>query len=65
MNDSILPASVRRQFYPIALAVSALAVAYGLVSEEQAALWVALVAAFLGNGLATANRPDPHGNVDA
>ena len=59
-----IPAHIRRQFYPIALAVSALAVAYGLATEEEAALWVSLVAAFLGTGLATANRPDGD-NVDA
>ncbi len=60
-----IPASVRRQLYPIALAVAALAVGYGLITEEQAALWVAVVVAFVGTGVATANRPDADGNVDA
>lgn len=60
-----IPASVRRQLYPVALAVAALAVGYGLLTEEQAALWVAVVASIVGTGVATANRPDANENVDA
>ena len=56
-----IPASIRRRLYPLALAVSALAVGYGLITEEQAALWVALVPALIGTGTATAYRPEADG----
>jgi hypothetical protein len=41
--------------YRISLAVVALAVIYGFVSDEQAAGWVGLALALTGNGLATLN----------
>lgn len=56
----VIPASVRRRLYPCALAVIALAVAYGLLSGEQAAAWSNLAAALVGAataGLGTAYRP--------
>lgn len=40
----------RRWLYGIATAAVALAVAYGLVAQDQAALWVALAAAVLSGG---------------
>lgn len=56
----------RAWLYRIALAVIALLVAYGVVSEGEAAQWALLIAAVLGIGegaLATANtttrRRDP------
>ncbi|WP_336819866.1 phage holin [Gordonia sp. MMO-8] len=51
---------VRRWLYGVALAVVAIAVAYGIITQDQAALWVTLVAAILsggGNALARANTP--------
>lgn len=56
MND-LIPVSIRRRLYPIALAVSLLAVGYGLITEEQAGLWLGLVTALVGTGTATAHRP--------
>lgn len=48
MLDKILSANGRKTIYSVALAASPLAVAYGYVSNDKAALWVALVAALLG-----------------
>ena len=49
---------IRARLYPILLALSALATFYGLASDEEAALWVALVFAVIGNGTAVAyTRP--------
>nr|WP_300339902.1 hypothetical protein [Actinomyces sp.] len=52
--------AVRRRAYPVALALIALAVAYGLIDGEQTAAWTNLAAAALGAGVAalgTAYRP--------
>jgi len=58
-----LDARRRAWLYRIFFSVAALAVIYGLVTAEEAAGWVAVVAAFLGNGLAAVNtstaRQDP------
>ena len=43
--------------YRVMLALTALAVIYGVVSDEQAAGWVAVITAILGNGLAAKNTP--------
>jgi predicted outer membrane lipoprotein len=50
-------AKVRAWLYGVTLAASPLAVAYGVVTESQAGLWVALGGAVLGvtNALALAN----------
>lgn len=56
-----VPAAVRRRAYPVALAIIAVLVAYGIVSGEQAAAWSNLAAALIGavaSGLGTAYRPD-------
>lgn len=45
----------RKYCYGIAVAVAALALAYGLISAETAPLWLALIGSILGNGLAFAN----------
>ena len=45
----------RAWIYRACLALVALAVVYGVVTDEQAASWVAVVSALLGNGLATLN----------
>jgi hypothetical protein len=45
----------RAWLYRVLLAVVALAVGYGLVTDEQGVLWLAVAAAVLGNGLAAKN----------
>lgn len=45
----------RAWVYRVLLAIVAVAVIYGLVTEEQAAAWVGVVSALVGNGLATLN----------
>lgn len=45
----------RAYFYRIAGSAATLAVAYGLVTDEKAALWVAAAAAVLGLPMAAAN----------
>lgn len=47
--------TTRAWVYRGLLALVALAVAYGLITEETATAWVAVVAALLGNGLAAVN----------
>ena len=47
--------STRAYIYRIVLGFSPIAVFYGLVTSEEAALWVALIANALGVGLAAAN----------
>ena len=48
--------ATRAWVYRIALAVLTVAVAYGLIQDEQQiAAWTALVTAVLGNGLAALN----------
>ena len=49
---------IRAWIYRIALAVIALAAAYGLLGPDEVPVWTAVVAAVLGivgNGLATVN----------
>lgn len=43
----------RAYVYRIALAAAVLATGYGWVTDAQAALWIPVIAAILGNGLAT------------
>lgn len=50
-----MPENVRAYIYRVLLALVPVAVAYGVVSEQEAGLWVAVAAAVLGNGLATLN----------
>ena len=45
----------RAWVYRVLVILSILAIGFGLVTEEQAAAWVAAAAALLGNGLATIN----------
>ena len=47
-----LTPAVRKWIYGIALAVLPLLIAYGVLSAEQAPLWIALVGAILVPGLA-------------
>jgi len=54
-----LSAKTRTWIYSILLTVQPLAVAYGLVNNTTAGLWVNMVAALLGTGLALTNvTPD-------
>lgn len=50
-----MPENVRAYIYRVLLALVPVAVAYGYVTEQDAALWVAVASAVLGNGLATLN----------
>lgn len=52
-----IPPAVRDRLYPISLAVIALLGGYGLLAEQTIPLWIALAAAVLGTGTATAYRP--------
>ena len=54
-----LSAKTRAWIYGILLAVQPLAVAYGIVNDTTASLWVNLGAAILSGGLALSNiTPD-------
>jgi len=54
--------STRAYIYRILLAVQPLVVAYGLVTDQQAALWVGLGSAVLGLTLASANTTTKKGD---
>lgn len=54
--------ATRAWVYRICLAIVPLAVLYGVVTDEQAAAWVAVVSALLGNGLATLNTSTKPGD---
>lgn len=57
----------RAYVYAILVAAVPLAIAYGILTAEQAALWLGLAGAVLGLGLATANtstKRDQRGHVD-
>jgi hypothetical protein len=47
--------ATRAYLYRVLLTVQPLAIAYGVTTSEQAALWVSAVSALLGFALATAN----------
>ena len=47
----------RTAVYALAAAVGGLAIAYGFVTEEQAALWLAAFSGFVGTVTAFFNRP--------
>lgn len=46
---------VRAWIYRILISVAPLVVFYGLMTQEAVALWIALVATFLGTGMAALN----------
>ena len=50
--------TVRRWVYGLALAVVPLLVLYGILDEQSAPLWVALISAVVVPGLAVANVSD-------
>lgn len=49
--------TVRRYIYGVAVAVMPLLIVYGVLAEEHAPLWLALVGAVLIPGMAWANTP--------
>ena len=55
MSTYLTPA-VRRRIYEVSIAACAVAVGYGLLTAEDALLWLGLAAAVLG--LARANVPE-------
>jgi hypothetical protein len=58
-----IPTATRRWIYGVALAGIPLLVAFGIIEESQAPLWVAFVAAVVAPGLALANiTPEPAGD---
>lgn len=59
--------TVRRRLYMTLPWAGGLAAAYGLVSEQEAALWVGLVGAAIGPAhgmLSAVNTPGPDGDAD-
>ncbi|HXG71262.1 phage holin [Plantibacter sp. RU18] len=53
--------NARAYLYRILLAATPLATGYGLLTHEQAALWLGLATAILGLSLAAANTTPTHG----
>lgn len=51
--------TVRRYVYGVAVAALPLLIAYGVLTEEHAPLWVAALGAVLVPGMAWANTPPP------
>lgn len=51
------PANARRWLYGVLLAAQPLVVAYGLLTDSQAALWLGFASAVLGLGIAYPNTP--------
>lgn len=57
MPTDTIPPHVRSWLYGVAVALGPVLVAYGVVADEAWPVWIALVGALLGNGVATAYRP--------
>lgn len=57
MTSDLIPVKYRAWAYRVCVAVVALCAFYGVVSSESTPLWVGLVTALFGNGLATAYTP--------
>lgn len=55
MIDRVLSREGRKWIYGIMLAVVPLLVAYGVIEQDQAPLWIALVGAVVAPSLALAN----------
>lgn len=51
----ILTPQVRAWIYRVLVSAAPLVVFYGLMTQEAVALWIALVATFLGTGMAALN----------
>lgn len=59
MNRYMPTPAVRAWIYGVLAAAAPLAVVYGLLTEQEVALWLGVVSAALGNGLALLNTPTP------
>ena len=57
-----IPATTRRWIYTVALAGIPLLVAFGIIEESQAPLWVAFAGAVIAPSLALANISEPAGD---
>jgi len=57
-----IPAPTRRCIYGVALAGIPLLVAFGIIEESQAPLWVAFEGAVIAPTLALANISEPDGD---
>jgi len=57
-----IPATTRRWIYGVALAGIPLLVAFGIIEESQAPLWVAFAGAVIAPSLALANITEPAGD---
>lgn len=55
MREPTMSEPTRAWIYRVLTAAVPLAVAYGVVGEQDAALWLAVAAAVLGTGLAARN----------
>lgn len=62
-GHTMLKESTRAWVYRVSLAVIPLLIAFGVVQNEDAALWVALAGAVLNTGLATANTSTSSGSA--
>ena len=60
---SLVPARVRRWLYGIAAAAAPLVTVYGLVTDEQAVLWLNLAGAVLFT-MAVGNTPGRRGELE-
>jgi hypothetical protein len=63
MNEEpLIPGLTERRraaLYRMLVALAPLAVFYGLLSEQEAALWITAAASVLGNVVAAVNTPRP------
>lgn len=51
----LMSETTRAYIYRVLTALSVVAVAYGVLTEQEVALWLTVAAAVLGNGLAAIN----------
>ncbi len=57
VEQDTLPPWLRTRIYALSTSLPPLLAAYGLLNDQQAALWAALAVALVGNGTAVAYRP--------
>jgi hypothetical protein len=62
--DRFLPREARKWLYGVCLGVVPLLVAYGVLEQKDAALWIALVGSVFAPTLALANLTPPPRPVD-
>lgn len=55
--------AMRAWIYGVLAAAAPLAVVYGLLTEQEVALWLGVISAALGNGLALLNTPNKKDEV--